>query len=523
MAKNSKALARPSVAKGALRFGLGTLSSRILGLIRDILIASCLPLDLKDAWLAAFRLPNIFRRLLGEGGLSAAFIPQFVKSSEKGQRPAPGLVNGTFTLVFLLSFMISALAIFIIPWVVPIWLQGKGFSQVPGKVESTVFLAQIMFFFLLCMTCFSYFMALLNGLKKFSLTGFAPSVFNIVLVIILLVFQGDSRVSIYAAWAVLGGGLAQAAVLVPSLRRTGYFPQFSLSSMLFPEVRRVIKKFMPTLLGVGVVQALTFINLYFASQLPQGTVTYMYLADRLLELPLSLIGVSLGTALLPTLSDHWAEKKSDVFTDVLFRNLRIYLFLALPAAGGLFFLGPEIIQLLYVRGEFTQAEVLIVSDILKVYGLTLLSAGSLRLFNMSFYATEDTRTPAYISLGGLVVHCLMAPFWMDAFGVIGLCFSTALALFFNLIVAMGLFKRKHGKLGSIKLLQFLWKTLVCALAMCGFLAFAKDWIPLDAGKLSLGLVLFLIIGLAALLYFAMAHIFRVEEGRRFTGFLLNRK
>lgn len=511
-----------SVLRGAVQFGLGTLSSRILGLIRDSLIASCLPLDMKDAWLAAFRLPNIFRRLLGEGGLSAAFVPQFVKASQGGARPAPRVVNGTFSLVFSVGFLVSVLGLILIPWAVPLWLQGQGFSDVPGKIEQTVQWAQIMFFFLLCMIVFSFLMALLNGLKKFSLTGFAPTLFNLTLIGVLLAFQDHPAIGDYAAFGILCGGLVQAGILIPAVYKTGHLPQFSPTDIFSDEVKAVVRKFLPTLLGVGVVQVLTFVNLYFASQLPKGTVTYMYLADRLLELPLSLIGVSLGTALLPTLSKHWAQRETLLFKETLFANMRLYLFLALPAAGGLFILGPEIVHLLFVRGEFTPGEVPVVANILKVYGLTLLCAGSLRLFNTSFYAVEDTLTPAYISLAGLVLHCFMAPFWMGLWGVTGLCFSTALALFFNLKIASFLFTRRYGRPQVKPFLVFFTKSSLVAGAMMMSLWFLKPYLPVEGSKWLLGFAILVTIGLGSILFFSLAQVLGIPENQKFLGPLLKR-
>ena len=204
------------MAKKALFFGFGTLTSRILGLVRDALIFSLIPLDAKDAWLAAFRLPNFFRRLLGEGGLSASFIPVYVKlSNENQKKQRQQLINGVFSLLMGTALLICGLCFIFMEPLVNTWLGGSGFKEVPGKLTMTIQIAKIMVFFLFFIILFAFFMALLNGLKKFTLTGFAPLFLNLAIIAGLVLFKGKQSLPTAAAWAVLIGGGLQALILLP--------------------------------------------------------------------------------------------------------------------------------------------------------------------------------------------------------------------------------------------------------------------------------------------------------------------
>ena len=302
MQKETSTKEKPTlVAKSALLFGSGTLTSRILGLIRDALIAQILPKDVRDAWIAAFRLPNFFRRLLGEGGLSVSFIPIFVETREKGDSEAQKrLVSGVFSLLMSVVSFIWLLCFLFMEVIVQYWLGGEGFTSVPGKIEMTISMGRVMVGFLFFITLFAYFMALLNGVKKFGMTGFAPVLLNISIICGLYYFQDSESIYQVSAWSVVIGGALQAIFLFPALVKNKIVPLLSFKYCFDPSVRRVLKKFMPTVFGVGVLQILTMVNTYFASQLESGAVSNMYYADRLLELPLSLIAVSIGTCLLYT-------------------------------------------------------------------------------------------------------------------------------------------------------------------------------------------------------------------------------
>ena len=513
MAKKSKSKEKPaSVAKAAILFGSGTLTSRILGLIRDALFFALLPIDAKDAWLAAWRLPNFFRRLLGEGGLSVSFIPVFVEArADHSPYRVRGLVNGVFTLLTSLAGLICLICIVFMEPIIEWWLQGDGFTKVPGKIAMTVSMARVMVSFLFCMSIFAYLMALLNGMKKFTLTGFAPVLLNMSIIVGLLIFRDSANIGMAAAWAVVIGGALQAGILIPAVAKLHLLPKFNFSAVRSSLVTKVLQKFAPTFLGVGVLQVLGLINVAFASQLQKGAVSYIYLGDRLLELPLSLIAVSIGTALLPTLSDYWAKNEKSLFLACLTQHLQLFLFLAIPAMVGLWFIGSDIVQVLFVRKEFRMEEVAVVAGILQVYCLTLFSAGTLRITNQSYYSRQDTLTPALIAIGGLIIHVIMAPYWMKLWGVKGLCFSTALTTTLNLSVSLVILTRQVGAMEFKKLFVHLGKCCAAGVGL-GLYLYGLSYLPWKQGRFFLDFpILIILIGIGGVIYFALSHYLKISE------------
>jgi putative peptidoglycan lipid II flippase len=499
------------VAKAAFLFGSGTLTSRILGLIRDALLFSAMPLDMKDAWIVASRLPNFFRRLLGEGGLSVSFIPVYVGLlSPDKQLERQRLTDGVFTLLMYIVTFICLVCFVFMDAIVTHWLSGPGFTSIPGKVEMTISMGRIMVFFLFFISLFAYFMALLNGLKKFTLTGYAPMFLNIVIIMGLYLYRGSEHLASAAAWSFLIGGALQALFLVPAVYKLKVVPRLT-KRILHPSVKRVILKFLPSVFGVGILQVLALVNVYFASQLSSGANSYIYLADRLLELPLSLIAVSIGTTLLPTLSQYWSENRTDTFMSCLARHVKLFQFLAIPAAFGLWFLGTDIISVLFSRGYFTQDEAPIVASIVRIYCMTLMCAGALKITSQAFFATGDTHTPAIVSALGLCLHLIMAPYWMAQYQIQGLVFSTALVTLFNLIVCSVYIQIKVGLLPWRELTSHTFRCLIAGSGMALFLWQLSLW-PWRQGRFILDFpLLLLLIVLASLIYFAICAVLSIDE------------
>ena len=500
-----------STAKAALLFGSGTLTSRILGLFRDTLVYSIMPYDMRDAWIAAFRIPNFFRRLLGEGGLSVSFIPVYVDRLKNGQiEDRQKLANGVFTLLMSLVSIICLLCFVFMDSIVGVWLSGPGFTEVPGKLVMTVSMARVMIFFLFFISLFAYFMALLNANKKFTMSGYAPLFLNLGIIVGLLIFKNSEELPMAAAYSVVVGVAMQALFLLYPVIKNGLLPRLS-SAWNSPDVRKVLNKFMPTFLGVGILQVLGLINTYFASQLAPGTLSHINLGDRLLELPLSLIAVSIGTTLLPTLSGFWAAEKKQDFMECLEKHFKLFYFLALPAAFGLWFLGEEITAVLFKRGEFNLEEVIIVAGILKIYCVTLMAAGSLKIFNQAFYATGDTKTPAFIALFGLCVHLVMAPILMKEMALTGLIISTASVSVINLLIGSTIIQKRIAWISWGKIAKHFSCCFMAATAMGGYL-YVVNLYQWQQGRFIFDMpVLLGIIAFGGMIYFMVAGILKVDE------------
>jgi putative peptidoglycan lipid II flippase len=416
-APNSPTQARSSesarnVVVYALSMAFGTMTSRVLGLVRDMVFTALFSRTVTDAWTTAFRLPNMFRRLLGEGALSVSFIPVFVESriqDPSGVR-SRNLVNGLYTLLLIALMVITTLGTIFTEPILNLLLDSQ-YSLVPGKFELTLRMSRIMFSFVFMISSYAFFMGILNALGKYALAAIAPTLWNITMIastfvpVAWLTSPGDA-----IAWGVVVGGALQTGILIPALVKAGYFPRLRADlrdCVLNPDVLKIFRNMLPGLLGLGLLQITTIVNLRFASQLGEGPISYIYLADRLLELPLSLVSVSLGTALLPTLSAMWARGERVRMIETANYYLRLNLFVAVPAAIGLYVLAGPMIELLFQRGNFKSADTQSTALVVQVYAFILLSSSCVRVLVPGFYAVKNTWLPAVVSGICLVVHIVV--------------------------------------------------------------------------------------------------------------------
>lgn len=428
----------------AISMAIGTFSSRVLGLIRDMAFAALFSRTVRDAWTAAFRLPNLFRRLLGEGSLSISFIPVFVEAKledeqTQGQR-AKNLVNAFYTCLLCLLTILTAIGILQAEGILKLLLDPE-YVQHEAKFLLTVRMAKIMFGFIFMMSNYAYYMGILNALGEYSLPAMAPLFFNIAMIASTLVPDGWFAVEGDAlAWGVLVGGFWQAIVLVPALKKKDYFPQVSFLALAKswhnPDVQKVLKGMLPGLLGTGLLQITTIVNLRFASSLGEGAISYIYLADRLLELPLSLVSVSLGTALLPTLAKMWSEKNVEKMLETSNHYLRLNLYVVLPAAVGLYTLAVPMIDLLFKRGKFDQQDMVVTASVLKVYAFILVVSSMVRVLVPVYYSIKNTWWPAAVSGFALVAHIALAPWLMKNYGLQGLVSSSFVSASINFLLLL---------------------------------------------------------------------------------------
>ncbi|MBY0384659.1 murein biosynthesis integral membrane protein MurJ [bacterium] len=503
---------KSSVAKSAIYFASGTLMSRLMGLVRDALLVAIFGKTISDAWLAAFRFPNLFRRIFGEGALSACFIPLYVEYKEKhDQKSLAQLTAGVLGLLLAVLIPITIFCILGMDSISASWVHGKGFAEVSGKVELTVQMTKIMFPFLLLMTLYAFLMAVLNAHKKFLLSSLAPLFFNLIIVMASLYCYWNHWVSaIFLSWSVIAGGVVQFVTLLPAFLKLKIPFAWQWQSLTSTPVRRVLNAFLPSVFGLGIIQFMGLVNISFASQLPEGAVTSIYLADRLLELPLSLVAVSLGTALLPTLSEHISMNNEHDFKFELFKNIKILMLLCVPASVGLWMTSSLVVSVLFERGAFTAEQGAIVSGITKIYAFTLIGASLTRILGQAFYAEKKTSSPAVAAFVGFIIHLLMAPFLMEKWGIYGLVISTSLSSFINCFVLLGWFYFRHGSLYFASLAAFLFKMVLASSAIVGVCwlqnAFYSPDTFLQKSMALVGVVLW-----SAVLFFLFAKILRVEE------------
>lgn len=487
------------------------MTSRILGLLRDVALAAFFDRAVTDAWIAAFRLPNLFRRLLGEGSLSVSFVPVFVASRQRADGSDQDLRNGFFTLLLGVLTVLTTLGVLFPEPVLRVLLDAEYVAQA-DKFLMTVRMTSIMFGFVFFISLYAFFMGLLNAVGIFALPAMAPTFFNIALIVSTLLpsqwfpFPGDGL-----AWGVLAGGALQMVVLVPALLRRGLLPKIAWPGFT-PETRTVLRNMAPGLLGLGLLQLSTIVNLRFASELGEGAISWIYWADRLLELPLSLVAVSLGTALLPTLSAQWASNRTADFTETLSYNLRLNFFVCLAAAAGLFLLAEPIVELLFQRRKFSVEDVQATAGVVRVWALIMLPTAAVRLLAPAYYAVKNTWFPAVVSAVCLAVHIAIAPRLMASSGLTGLNISSLVSAALNFLLLLAFFPWLVTAFPSGALFRRVLTYLPPLLGLC-FVCLGYPWVRehLGDGFFAKAGALAIVIGFAVLVYGGIARAMGLEE------------
>ncbi|QLY26782.1 murein biosynthesis integral membrane protein MurJ [Bdellovibrio sp. KM01] len=515
---------RKKVFKRAFFMAGGTLTSRVLGLFRDMALAALFDRTVTDAWTAAFRLPNLFRRLFGEGSLSVSFIPVFIEAQAEdvsGKR-SRNLINAIYTLLLIVLGGLTLWGIISMEPLLKLLLADNYVLDVQ-KWNLTVRMARIMFGFVFFVCSYAYFMGILNALGSFALPALAPALLNISMLVFTFMpgtwfrDMGDGL-----AWGVFIGGLLQAVILWWALREKNYLPRFT-RQLWSSDVRLVLKNMVPGLLGAGLLQLATLVNLHFASGLGEGALSYIYWADRLLELPLSLVAVSIGTALLPTLSDLAQRKQKEQFQSVLQEHFLMNLYLAWPAAVGLFCLAQPIVEVLFYRGHFSAADAVATTMVLKIYAISLILVSSVRVLVPAFYAVKNTWVPAVTSLLGLALHIGMAPLWIQSLGLQGLVVSSLVAAAVQLIMILGLMRLYSVGMNWWAMAKELVKILVAGLMMAVVAGNLGDTVTATSSSLLKTVFLVGVISVCVLVYGYTSMKMKVEQGRFLLDFVKCKK
>lgn len=384
-----------------------TFISRILGFVRDTLIARAFGASIyTDAFFVAFKIPNLLRRLFAEGSFSQAFVPVLAEyKNRRGQDEAHVLVNHVATLLGLVVFAVTVLGILAAPWLIA--LSAPGFIASPDKFQLAVDLLRITFPYILFISLVSLAGGVLNIYSRFLVPAFTPALLNLSFICAVLFFAPyfDPPVMVLA-WAVFGGGMLQLAFQVPYLKKIGLLPRFSLN--LHDEgVWRILKLMGPAVMGVSIAQISMLINTIFASFLETGSVSWLYYADRLMEFPAGLLGVALGTILLPSLCRSHADKTTDEYSRLLDWGLRLTFLLAAPAALALAVLSVPLIATLFHHGQFGAHDVWMTRQALVAYSLGLLGLILVKVLVTGFYARQNIKTPVKIAIFTLFATQLM--------------------------------------------------------------------------------------------------------------------
>jgi putative peptidoglycan lipid II flippase len=384
-----------------------TLVSRILGFVRDAVIARLFGAGLAtDAFFVAFRIPNLLRRLFAEGAFSQAFVPILAEyRTRNGEVETKLLVDRVATVLSLAVFAVSILGILASPWI--IYVSAPGFSATPEKFDLTVAMLRITFPYLLFISLVSLAGAILNTWSRFAVPAFTPTLLNLSFIFCALVLAPHFNPPVLVlAWAVFAGGVLQLALQLPYLARIGMLPRLR-PDFRDAGVRRILKLMGPAVFGVSIAQVSLLINTIFASFLANGSVSWLYYADRLMEFPTGMLGVALGTILLPSLSKYYSSDATEQYSRLLDWGLRLTLLLALPAAVALALLAVPLISTLFHYGQFSVEDVLMTRRALVAYSIGLIGLILVKVLAPGFYARQNIRTPVKIAVITLVATQMM--------------------------------------------------------------------------------------------------------------------
>lgn len=466
-----------NLLKALATVGGMTFISRLLGFVRDTLIARIFGAGMAtDAFVVAFKIPNLLRRISGEGAFSQAFVP--ILSEYRKQRTPEAtraLVNHVASLLGLFLVGITILGMLAAPWIIR--LTSPGFVHAPEKFALTTDLLRITFPYILFISLVSMAGGVLNAYSKFQVPAFTPVWLNLSFIVAALFVAPHFNHSIYVlAWAVFVGGIIQLLYQLPYLQKIGMLPRYALN-LEDEGVKRILKLMGPAIFGVSVAQISIVLNNIFASFMPTGSVSWLYFADRLMEFPTGVLGVALGTILLPSLSKAHVDKSSGEFSQLLDWGLRLTFMLAIPAAVAMAVLSKPLVASLFYYGRFTPVDVMQTERALIAYSLSLLGLIMVKVLAPGFYARQNVKTPVKIALFTLTMTQVMnVGFLMfTSLQHAGLALAVGLGACLNAILLWVNLQRSGAFQPQAGWLLFLFKLVLAVTAMALVLQGAANW------------------------------------------------
>lgn len=500
-----------NLVRAVSAIGSMTMLSRIFGFLRDILIANFLGAGaVADAFVVAFRFPNLFRRLFAEGAFAAAFVPLFSRSLEgEGRGPAKEFAEHAFAVLAIILLVFVIVVQLVMPWLMP--YLAPGFDDVPGKMEMATEFSRIAFPYLLFISLVALQSGVLNALGKFSAAAAAPVLLNLTLIAAILGFGGsDEETGRALVWGVFAAGIIQFAWLTWHCHRAG-FPIKLRRPKLSPKVRTLGRRTLPVVFGASLYQINLLIGTILATTISDGAVSYLYYADRITQLPLGVVGIAVGTALLPMISRQLEKGDLADANNAQNRGAEFALLLTLPAAVALVAIPGPIVATLFERGAFDAAATQATATALAAYALGLPAYVGIRVFTPGFFAREDTKTPVIIAAVSIVVNIILNLVLMEKFAHVGIAMASSISAWLNVLGLVVILALRGHYQADRRLLVRSAGIIVASVIMGGALWFGAAWAApyLAAGALvEVSVLSVLIIGGAAL-YFLSARLLGV--------------
>jgi putative peptidoglycan lipid II flippase len=458
-----------TMARHAGLTGVATLASRILGLGRDQVLAAYFGAGNEmDAFVVAFRIPNLVRDLFAEGAMSAAFVPTFTRElTLHGKREAWRLGNNVLNALIITTGLIVVFGmIFAGPL---IGLYAGEFARVPGKLELTVRLTRLVLPFLTLVAIAAAAMGMLNSLHHYFVPALSPAMFNVATIVLViglapLMPRAGLPPIMAVAIAALAGGLGQVAIQWPSLRREG-FRYARVFDPRDPGLRRVLILMGPGTIGLAATQVNLFVNTLLATGQGTGAASWLTYAFRLMYLPIGLFGVSIATAVLPAVSRHATVGDTAAIRQTVSRGLSMMLMLNVPATLGLMVLATPIVRLLFEHGHFLPSDTAATAGALQFYAIGLAGYSAVRIASPTFYAIGESRTPAIVSAAAIGVNVIASVTLVRAIGFRGLALGTSIAAIANAALLLALLRRRLGGLDGTRLSMTVVKVTLSSVVM----------------------------------------------------------
>lgn len=470
-----------------------TLISRITGLAREILIASYFGVsEQTDAFFVAFRIPNLLRRLFAEGAFSQAFIPVLGEiKALQGKDEARALSLKVAFALSLLLILITFIGVISAPWIV--WAMTGGFNSNIEKYELTVEMSKWMFSYIFFISLVALSSGVLNIFSKFRIPAITPVLLNISFIFCIIALTPYLEKPIWAlVIAVILGGISQLSLQVLALKKIGMFDNLKISAfnplkkikgiLKDKNVKKILTLMLPATLAVSVAQISLIINTNIAARLESGSVSWLSYADRIMELPTALLGVALGTVLLPSLTKSWSEKDGNKVSSLLDWGLKLVAFFCIPAAFTMAVLAEPIASVIFHYGAFSDKDLMMSSRAISAYSVGILGLVAIKILAPGFYAQQDIKTPVKIAVITLILTQILNYFFVPSLAHTGLALAISIAALFNaLMLMLVLIKRKIYK-PKIDWMQFLTSVLFASTTITAFCYFASNevnWVELQ--------------------------------------------
>ena len=499
-----------------------TFISRILGFIRDILIAKFLGSTvIADAFFVAFRIPNFFRRVLAEGAYSAALIPVFsgVVIDTKDDHEAADFVENTMSLLLFVTIILTFIFFFGMPYIIQIL--APGFSNNKEAFDLAVHFGKIIFPYLIFISLVAHFASINNVHGKFVAGAFAPAILNISLILSLFILTPQLSTAGHAlSYGVLIGGLFQFIYLYKAVLHF-YRPRIRIP-IFNSRLKKFLRLFFPGLIGSGVIQLNIIIGTIIASFLPIGAISHIYYADRLNQLPLAIFGIAMGIVLLPTLSKAIKQNNSEEIQATQNRSLEFSLLISLPSAAGLYILSFPIIHILFERGAFLSEDTFYTSKVLSIFALGLPAYILIKILVTCFFAREDTKTPLYVSIVSVIVNIVLSILLISSMREMGIAVATAISAWINAILLFLILYKDNNLYLESKLIRNSLKILFATIILVIGCYFLNELIFINIADLSTILKilnLLLVIICSKIIYLGMIFMLKVISIQDLKGYI----